>query len=98
MLEAGYKAPNWSMSVSHVCRRWREVALAGTHPGLVSFQNVLPCRVRRVTSGARATLVELDASGTALLSRVTPDAAQRLGLAPGAPVIALFKSVGIEVS
>ena len=43
-------------------------------------------------------LVEVDAGGASLLSRVTPDAAARLGLAPGVQIVALFKSVGVEVS
>jgi molybdopterin-binding protein len=40
--------------------------------------------------------VALDGGG-AVLSRVTPDAVQRLGLAPGETVLALVKSVAIEV-
>jgi molybdopterin-binding protein len=37
------------------------------------------------------------ADGPALLARVTPDAASRLALAPGRPVLALVKSVAIQV-
>ena len=76
----------------------REVALARDLTGVVSFQNLIPGRVRRVVTAPRAALVEIDAGGASLLSRVTPDAAARLGLAPGVDIIALFKSVGIEVS
>ena len=76
----------------------REVALArGALPGAISFQNVVPGRVRRIVGGPRAALVELEAGGTALLARVTPDAVVRLGLAPGVEAAALFKSVGVEV-
>jgi molybdopterin-binding protein len=32
-----------------------------------------------------------------VLSRVTPDAVARLGLAPGVPVSALIKSMSVEV-
>jgi molybdate transport system ATP-binding protein len=78
----------------------REVALArGVMPGAMSFQNMVPGRVRRVVAaGPRAALVELEAGGAALLARVTPDAAARLGLAPGVEAVALFKSVGVEVA
>ena len=76
----------------------REVALARDLTGVVSFQNLIPGRVRRVVTAPRAALVEIDAGGASLLSRVTPDAAARLGLAPGVDIVALFKSVGIEVS
>lgn len=77
----------------------REVALArGAVPEAMSFQNLVPGRVRRVVVGPLAALVELEAGGAALLARVTPDAAARLGLAPGAEAVALFKSVGVEVT
>ena len=77
----------------------REVALArGTMPEAMSFQNVVPGRVRRVVSaGPRGVLVELETGGAALLARVTRDAAARLGLAPGVEAVALFKSVGVEM-
>ncbi len=78
----------------------REVALArGAVPEAVSFQNVVPGRVRRVVAAeSRAALVELEVGGTALLARVTPDAVMRLGLAPGVEAVALFKSVGVELA
>ncbi len=77
----------------------REVALArGAVPEAVSFQNVVPGRVRRIVVGPLAALVELEIGGAALLARVTPDAVARLGLAPGVDTIALFKSVGVEVA
>ena len=77
----------------------REVALArGAVPEAMSFQNVVPARVRQVVIGRGAALVELDASGAPLLARVTGDAVARLRLAPGVEVTALFKSVGVEVS
>ncbi len=36
--------------------------------------------------------------GTALLARITADAARRLALAPGRPILALIKSTSIEVA
>ena len=77
----------------------REVALArGAVPEAVSFQNVVPGRVRRIVVESHVALVELEAGGAALLARVTPDAVMRLGLAPGVEAVALFKSVGVEVA
>ena len=65
----------------------------------LSLHNILPGTVRAVADDARhgASLVAIDAAGAPLLSRVTPDAVARLGLAPGTPVLALVKSVSVEV-
>ncbi len=81
----------------------REVILArpnGTDfRDAISLHNILAGTVRAVgeDSARQATLVEIDLGGAALLSRVTPDAADRLGLAPGAAVLALVKSMSVEV-
>lgn len=65
----------------------------------LSLHNILPGTVRAVAEDTRhgASLVEIDAGGAHLLSRVTPDAVARLGLAPDAGVLALVKSVSVEV-
>jgi molybdate transport system ATP-binding protein len=65
----------------------------------LSLHNILPGTVRAVAEDTRhaASLVEIDAGHAKLLSRVTPDAVARLGLAPGAKVLALVKSMSIEV-
>ena len=83
----------------------REVILA--RPGgadfheAISLHNILPGTVRAVAEDAarHAALVELDlpGGGGALLSRVPPDAVRRLGLVPGAAVLALVKSMSVEV-
>ena len=77
----------------------REVILAGRAPEAISLHNVVPGRVRRIAQDAahRSVLVEVVLPQGALLSRVTPDAVQRLALAPGAPVLALIKSTSIEI-
>jgi molybdate transport system ATP-binding protein len=76
----------------------RDVMLATAAPTAISVQNALAGRVRAVVAAsAEATLVEVAIGAAALLARVTPDAVERLGLAPGAPVIALVKSMSIEV-
>lgn len=74
----------------------RDVILATAAPEGISLHNVIPGVVGDVAMGADAVVeVRLDAGG--LLARVTPDAVRRLGLARGAPVLALVKSVGIDV-
>jgi molybdate transport system ATP-binding protein len=85
----------------------REVILA--RPGAagiaaaISLHNILPGSVQAVGDDAerRAALVQValdgDGSGPWLLSRITADAVVRLGLAPGVPVLALVKSMSVEV-
>lgn len=77
----------------------REVILAGKAPELISVQNVIPATVRKIAevTTRHSVLVEVALPGGALLSRVTSDAIARLGLVPGAPVLALVKSTSIEV-
>ena len=77
----------------------REVMLAVREPEAISVHNRIPGTVRAITedAGRHAALVEVASGGQALLARVTPDAVLRLGLAPGAPVIAMFKSMSVEV-
>ncbi|MGC4051650.1 MAG: TOBE domain-containing protein [Paludibaculum sp.] len=77
----------------------REVILAGAAPEAISVHNVLPGTVRAIVADAprHAALVEVGLPAGALLARVTADAIDRLRLTPGAPVLALVKSVAIEV-
>lgn len=72
--------------------------VAGLGDGL-SLHNVLAGTVRAVAADPdrRAALVEVATGGICLLSRVTPDAVARLGLAPGTPVSALIKSMSVEL-
>jgi molybdate transport system ATP-binding protein len=65
----------------------------------ISLHNILPGRVRAVGIDAarRGAMVEVALAGAALLARVTPDAVNRLGLGAGAPVLALVKSMSVEV-
>ncbi len=65
----------------------------------LSLHNILPGTVHAVAGDVRhgAAMVAIDAAGTRLLSRVTPDAVARLDLHPGAPVLALVKSMSVEV-
>ncbi len=77
----------------------REVILAGKPPDAISLHNIVPGTVRRIAEQAaqRTVLVEIALPSGGLLARVTPDAIVRLGLSPGAPVLALIKSTSIEV-
>jgi len=81
----------------------REVILArddvGALAGALSLHNVLIGTVKGIAGhpARHASLVEVALGGASLLSRVTPDAVARLGLAPGVPVAALIKSMSIEI-
>jgi molybdate transport system ATP-binding protein len=78
----------------------REVILATTEPGPTSVHNVIPGRVRAINTNSipRAALVEVEVSNrAALLARVTPVTIAQLNLAVGSRVVALVKSVSIEI-
>ena len=77
----------------------REVILARAAPEAVSVHNVLAGRVRAVHDDPErhVALVEVVAGRVALLARVTSDAVERLRLAPGEPVLALIKSISVDV-
>ncbi len=77
----------------------REVILARQAPEAISVHNVVAGTTRAITEDPqrRAALVEVALPNGALLARVTLDAVAKLGLAPGVPVLALVKSVAIEV-
>ncbi len=77
----------------------REIILATAAPEGISLHNIVPGRVRAVTEDAarHAALVEIDAGGAVLLARITPDAVTRLALAPGVAVLALIKSMAVDV-
>lgn len=77
----------------------REVILAREAPSAISVHNVIAGTVRAVRQdqARHAALVEIALADGAFLARVTPDAITRLGLAADVPVLALIKSVAIEV-
>lgn len=77
----------------------REVILAAEEPRGISVHNVIAGTVRAVVAdpARHAALVEVQLEAAGLLARVTLDAVTRLGLAPGARVLALIKSMAIEV-
>ena len=77
----------------------REIILATEAPAGISLHNILPTLVAAVTEDhARHTaMVELASGEARLLARVTPDAVARLALRPGKPVLALVKSMSVDV-
>jgi molybdate transport system ATP-binding protein len=77
----------------------REVILAAAAPQGISVHNVIAGTVHGIVQdpGRHAAMVEVALDGAGLLARVTPDAVARLGLVPGSAVLALVKSMAIEV-
>jgi molybdate transport system ATP-binding protein len=77
--------------------RARDVSLALERPGGLSIRNVFPATVRGVGGefGAIAD-VTLDVGGTSLVARVTRQAIDDLGIAPGLALHALVKAVSID--
>jgi molybdate transport system ATP-binding protein len=65
----------------------------------ISLHNILPGTVRAIGEDAarQASLVEVDLGSASLLARITPDAVASLGLGAGAPVLALIKSMSVQV-
>jgi molybdate transport system ATP-binding protein len=76
----------------------REVILATRRPEGLSLHNVLEARVIAVEAAESPALrlVHLEVGAARLLSLVTADAAHKLDLAPGRPVLALVKAVAVE--
>jgi len=95
--DIGTAIPATSLRSSHGGRslwlRADQVLLAAEQPRAISARNVLEGEVRAVTpenEGSR--LVELETKAGLVLSRVTPDAADELGLEPGKRAWALVKA------
>jgi molybdate transport system ATP-binding protein len=78
--------------------RARDVAVALAPPQGISVQNILPATISAIRPSAspHEFFLELAMGETRLLARVTRDAVERLGLAPGITVHALVKSVAFD--
>jgi molybdate transport system ATP-binding protein len=76
-----------------------EVMLATSAPQAISVQNILPARVGAIVAdpGGGAVSVQLRLGEAPVLARLTQDAANRLGLEKGADILALIKSVSVQV-
>lgn len=79
--------------------RARDVALATRPPEGISIRNRLSGRIVEIVASEEApyaeTLVEI-ADGVRLRSRVTRESVDDLGLSPGAPVVALVKTISFD--
>ncbi|MFG1393019.1 molybdenum ABC transporter ATP-binding protein [Xanthobacter agilis] len=77
----------------------REVALALEEPRLISTNNVIAGTVRTVreTEDKTMALAEVAVGDVLFLSQLTPDSRQDLDIQPNKPVLALFKSIGVQV-
>ena len=74
----------------------RDLILAVEPPRGLSVRNVLGAVVTRVKADQHAVLVELDAGGVTLLSRVTLSAVQQLRLQAGSNVWVLVKAMTLR--
>jgi len=80
--------------------RARDVALATRRPEQVSIRNVLAGRVAeiRIDPGTAFAETSVEIGGAQLRARITREAVDALGLAPGTPVFALIKSIAVDRS
>jgi molybdate transport system ATP-binding protein len=77
--------------------RARDVMLAKSAPSDLSALNILPGVVSAVGGGQGPIVdIRIDCNGDALVARLTRYSVERLGLAPGAQVFALVKSVALD--
>ena len=58
----------------------------------LSARNQIPARVTTINYGEAIANVELDASGSRLVSSITVEAAKQLGLTEGKEVIVIIKA------
>jgi molybdate transport system ATP-binding protein len=77
----------------------REVILATSRPDGLSLHNLLAGTVTAVRAGDQHdhVVVQVAVGRLRLLAEVTHDAVARLGIAPGRGIVALVKSVSVEV-
>ncbi|MDO9713059.1 molybdenum ABC transporter ATP-binding protein [Paracraurococcus lichenis] len=78
--------------------RARDVAVATEMPRGLSTQNLLPAMLTAIgeASSPHEAFLRLQVGPSLLLSRVTRDSIQRLGLEPGMPVWAVLKAVTFD--
>lgn len=63
----------------------------------ISARNQIPARVTGVTRGEAIANVQLDANGVRLVASITVEAADELGLADGADVVAIIKASDVMI-
>ncbi len=64
----------------------------------ISARNVLKGRVKRLSQGAVNTEVVIDVGGTEIVSVITKESAESLGLAEGSEAYAVVKASNVMVS
>jgi molybdate transport system ATP-binding protein len=74
-----------------------DVLLCLEAPRGMSARNALPCRAVAVEMLGQDVLVSLRIGETDVFARVTPAAAEELGLAPGLPLVAVVKTAAIHL-
>lgn len=76
-----------------------DVVLALERPSRISTNNIVPGTVRavRAAPGGKLALVEIALGDSLLLSQLTPDSVAQLEIETGKPVLALFKSIAVQV-
>jgi molybdate transport system ATP-binding protein len=77
----------------------REVIIALERPRSVSVSNILAGFVGGIAPdlAGRSAVISVEVSGGQILSRITLDAARRLGLQPSKQVLVLIKSMSVEL-
>ncbi|MCV3766346.1 molybdenum ABC transporter ATP-binding protein [Rhizobium sp. TRM95796] len=75
-----------------------DVVLSQSRPVGLSALNILPCTIKTIAAEGRQVLVTLDCHGQTLLARITLLSAERLELAPGEVIHAVFKAVTGEAA
>lgn len=101
--EAGeIRVPRIALAVGDPVRlriRARDVMIATERPHGLSALNILPGKVATVAQGKGAeSEVRIDCNGVSVMSRITEQSRQALGLRPGLPVFAVVKTVSFDES
>ncbi|MET9718037.1 molybdopterin-binding protein [Streptomyces rochei] len=82
----------------HALVKSTEVSLATGRVEDLSIRNRLPGTVTALSTGAAMASVQVAVEGAELTAAITRDAADDLGLAVGAPVVALVKSTEVSLA
>jgi molybdopterin-binding protein len=64
----------------------------------LSARNRIPAKVVQVTQGEAIANVEMDANGQRIVSSITVEAADDLGLSEGSDVVAIIKASDVLVA
>ena len=76
--------------------RAQDILIAAEPPGRISARNVLSARVERCVDAPDGVLVHVEASGEALVAKLTAGAARELELAPGREVHLVIKAQALR--